>query len=160
MTRWSSAISIRADVKVFSLKTRKTTAKPMAIRTSPANNRRHGHGRPAEAMIEGRYKQQAHEADRGKEHDELLLGLRLRGRPAGQAALQQRRIVLGEIGRDEERRAEKCGKKQSALPVTQRSCRGEEQPAHDEGQGDISKPGFYVHADHGLYRRHHAAGLA
>jgi len=74
------------------------------------NNRRHGHGRPAEAMIEGRYKQQAHEADRGKEHDELLLGLRLRGRPAGQAALQQRRIVLGEIGRDKERRAENAAK--------------------------------------------------
>jgi hypothetical protein len=71
---------------------------------------------------------------------------------AGQASAQQRRIVLGQIGGDGDRRAGKDRKKQPALPVMHRAGGTEEQHTHNEREQEICEPGFYVETDHDLYR--------
>jgi hypothetical protein len=101
-------------------------------------------------VVQRRHQQQAEKSDRGKERDDFLTGLPLPYRPAGQASLQQRRIVLGEISRYGRGRAAKDREKQPALPLTHRAGGGKQQHRHHQGEQEISEPGFYVQTDHDL----------
>src|ERR1700730_896413 len=99
-------------------------------------------------MVERRHDQKPDESGRGKEHDDLLFGLLLRCRAAGQAALEQRRIVLFEIDHDQERRPDEDRQKHPTLPIANGSRCDEKHEPHHHREEEKSEPRFDIQTIH------------